>query len=139
MNKSSIFKIYKVNNPKASITIEASFIYPFLLFIFVNVIFLSFYLHDKIVANSLVYRQTLYLAIDNVNQETNSTTPEELIKTIKDFCLSPRRINLDYISHSNIIRLDGFYRRTDHITQYYEHCNDIRKYSVIIDSIKNIH
>lgn len=48
------------NNLNASLTIEASFIFPFILIIFMIIITSCLTLHDKVVANSICYRYIIY-------------------------------------------------------------------------------
>lgn len=66
-------KIFFYNLP-ASITIEASFIYPIIIFIIALIITLSFYLHDKIVSNSLSYRDCIYASINYNDKSTSDFT-----------------------------------------------------------------
>ena len=73
-------KIFFYNLP-AGITIEASFIYPIIIFIIALIITLSFYLHDKIVSNSLSYRDCIYASINYNDKSTSDFTNSNFLET----------------------------------------------------------
>lgn len=125
-------------NLKGSITVESSIIYPFILLIFATVVIFSFFLHDYIVIQSSAYRETIYLANSHVNNNFSSPDFDEIPTIFNSFCITNRRIKIKYNEKNNLLNVSAFRNDSEHLTNGYEHCNSIRKYSVLIDSIQNM-
>ena len=131
-------KIFFYNLP-ASITIEASFIYPIIIFIIALIITLSFYLHDKIVSNSLSYRDCIYASINYNDKSTSDFTNSNFLETtINSYVLMYKNSTPAIEANYNSIKIitDYLNNKTAHTYSNFLHCNKIRRYSIIFKQIK---
>lgn len=126
---------------RASLTIEASFIIPFIFTIFIFIIMFSFYLHDKIVVNSASYRALIYASYDLKHSDSSDyTNIYNIQKIINSFPIA------NYSSKPTISQEKDFLsivtdfqgNSTIHSFSHFIHCDDIRKYSIIFKKIKEI-
>ena len=134
----------KINNLKithkkmpAVITVEASIIFPIIIFIMALIITLCFYLHDKIVSNSLSYRDCIY-ASNEYDKKSDFTDNDFLETTINSFLLMYKTNKSAIEYKDNFIRVitDYMNTQTAHTYSNFLHCDKLRKYSIILKLIK---
>ncbi len=122
----------------ASITIEASYIYPIIFLITTFAIIFSMNLHDLVISKSTQYRLLAYQACtleNNLYNPSNSLTKSDITSSIRDACLLKRSVILSTSLNDSVLY--------SHITNEnlntvffsnYDHCDDIRKFHFIISN-----
>lgn len=128
---------------KASLTIEASFIYPMIIFSTIALIFYGFFIHDRLASKAFAYNNFLKEYLTDNKKYIDSTSKFENIKNnihddLKEKCIlnSPYKVFAN--ANNNSILLKDFYGNYMEIKfSSYERCEFIRKYHSVFKIIKN--
>lgn len=113
-----------------SLTIEASYIFPIILALIAAFIILSFYMHDKIVSNSIAYRSLIYKNSDCISSLYNTESSKELTSFVRQSLLAFKHARVTFKdSNSCTVHYYGFY--SDHIYSTYEPCQKTRMYFLL--------
>lgn len=123
----------------AIITVEASFIYPIIIFTMALIMTLCFYLHDKIVSNSLSYRDCIYACNSYEDSSPSDFTDSNFLEeTINSYILMYKNNTPIIEADDDSIKVINNYKnnKTTHTYSHFLRCNKIRKYSIIFKLIK---
>lgn len=110
---------------KASLTIEASYVFPIVIVTICMVIVLSFFLHDKVISNSLAYRDLLYKKSDCISSNYSSYSDNELRLLIEQSAIAFGHIKVK-ASDANTILLTFYNNNTKHFYSDYQPCKKAR-------------
>lgn len=125
-------------NIPAIVTVEASLIFPLIILIMAFIITFCFYLHDKIVSNSLSYRDLIYASSD-VNENFSSYFDNDALeKNINSFLLmyEAKKTDLRYESGVITVLVNYMNNHSVHTYSNFLYCDKLRKYSTIFKTIK---
>ena len=118
---------------KGSITLESSLVYPLIFFISVLLILYSFFVHDKLILKSDIYR---ILMEDYSSDSPNAASDIE--QRLNEKCLLSYTYDIDYQTENNSISLQANSSSISNIWLKlsftgYERCDYIRKYFAILN------
>lgn len=119
---------------KASLTIEASFIYPMIITITFLIILYGFYAHDRLVIKSQCYR-TL---ISNMDSGGSAPDMSLLQDNIEDTCILSLPYSLSYDSDSETISVsDGCGSSMSISFTNHSRCEAIQRYHALMDIVSS--
>lgn len=123
---------------KASLTIEAAYIYPIIIISTIALILYGFYIHDRLATKSAAYKTLIqtYQA-DNLKYPEQS---EELCSKIREEINSVCILNSSYRIYNNneIIVIEDAYGHFMNVSfTGYQRCTFIRQYHTVFNAIKS--
>lgn len=124
---------------KASLTIEAAYIYPIIIMSTISMILYGFFIHDRLAVKSAAYKILI-----STYQADNREYPgqwTELCEKIRDEAGHVCLLNSSYRIYNNneSIAIEDSYGRSMNISfTGYRRCAFIRQYHAVFDALKSV-
>ena len=117
---------------KASLTIEASFIYPIIIVFIMLTIIYSFYCHDKVAVKANAYTSL----VKNYFNEKTTYDKSNLETSLASFCLLKENYTCSYNEYTKELSLKDNYGIIFNVGfSSFERCDFIRQYYCIIKQV----